>query len=84
MTLRNKNSYPKICFEIIEQLKEKLPDYLSYHSIDHTIDVANVCNDYIEFYDIPEEMAGLVLLNASLEWCNDRGIDTIHVDFESD
>jgi uncharacterized protein len=79
MTLRNKNSYPKICFEIIEQLKEKLPDYLSYHSIDHTIDVANVCNDYIEFYDIPEEMAGLIRIAAI---CHDYGFVVSPLDHE--
>ena len=70
MILRNKNSYPKICFEIIEQLKEKLPNYLFYHSIDHIIDVANVCNDYIEYYNIPEEMANLIRIAAI---CHDYG-----------
>ncbi|MGB5228036.1 MAG: HD domain-containing protein [Eudoraea sp.] len=70
MILRNKNSYPKICFEIIEQLNEKLPNYLSYHSLDHIIDVANVCNDYIEYYNIPEEMAILIRIAAI---CHDYG-----------
>lgn len=77
--LRNKNSYPKICFEIIEQLKEKLPKYLSYHSIDHIIDVANVCNDYIEYYDIPEEKAKLLRIAAI---CHDYGFIESPLDHE--
>ncbi|UCD62128.1 MAG: HD domain-containing protein [Flavobacteriaceae bacterium] len=79
MMLRNKNSYPKICFEIIEQLKEKLPKYLSYHSIDHIIDVANVCNDYIEYYDIPEEKAKLLRIAAI---CHDYGFIESPLDHE--
>lgn len=79
MVLRNKNSYPKICFKIIEQLKEKLPNYLSYHSMDHIIDVANVCNDYIEYYDIPEEMAKLLRIAAI---CHDYGYIESSIDHE--
>lgn len=79
MMLRNKNSYPKICFEIIEQLKEKLPKYLSYHSIDHIIDVANVCNDYIEYYDITEEKAKLLRIAAI---CHDYGFIESPLDHE--
>jgi len=79
MILRNKNSYPKICFKIIEQLKEKLPNYLSYHSMDHIIDVANVCNDYIEYYDIPEEMAKLMRIAAI---CHDYGYIESSLDHE--
>ena len=79
MVLRNKNSYPKICFKIIEQLKEKLPNYLSYHSMDHIIDVANVCNDYIEYYDIPEEMAKLMRIAAI---CHDYGYIESSLDHE--
>jgi len=79
MILRNKNSYPDICFEIIEQLREKLPDYLSYHSIDHIIDVANVCNEYIEYYHIPEEMAKLLRIAAI---CHDYGFIESTLDHE--
>jgi predicted metal-dependent HD superfamily phosphohydrolase len=79
MILRNKNSYPNICFKIIEQLREKLPNYLSYHSIDHIIDVANVCNDYIQYYDIPEEMAKLLRIAAI---CHDYGFIESTLDHE--
>lgn len=79
MILRNKNSYPKICFNIIEELKEKLPDYLTYHSIDHIIDVANVCNDYIDYYDIPKEMARLIRIAAI---CHDYGFVLSPLDHE--
>lgn len=64
MILRNKNAYPKICFKIIEALTEKLPDYLAYHCIDHIIDVANICEDYIKYYDVPKEMAKLIRIAA--------------------
>ncbi len=64
MILRNKNAYPKICFKIIEALTEKLPDHLAYHCIDHIIDVANICEDYIKYYDVPKEMAKLIRIAA--------------------
>ncbi|MGB5482536.1 MAG: HD domain-containing protein, partial [Eudoraea sp.] len=60
-------------------LKEKLPNYLSYHSMDHIIDVANVCNDYIEYYDIPEEMAKLMRIAAI---CHDYGYIESSLDHE--
>ncbi|MBT8294612.1 MAG: HD domain-containing protein, partial [Eudoraea sp.] len=79
MILRNKNSYPKICFEIIEQLREKLPNYLSYHSIDHIIDVANVCDNYIAYYNIPVEIANLLRIAAI---CHDYGFTESTLDHE--
>jgi len=79
MILRNKNSYPNICFEIIEQLKEKLPNYLSYHSVGHIIDVANVCNNYIEYYNIPQKMAELIRIAAI---CHDYGFIESPLDHE--
>ncbi|MCE2613033.1 HD domain-containing protein [Flavobacteriaceae bacterium D16] len=64
MELLNKRAYPKVCFEILEELSEQLPDFLTYHSIDHSIDVANVCNNYIEFYKIEKSLAKLIRIAA--------------------
>ena len=64
MTLDNKKTYPEICFQILEELKEKLAPSLSYHSYGHIIDVANVCDKYIRTYRIGEQMAKLIRIAA--------------------
>ena len=64
MVLSNKKAYPEICLKILKDLEENLPDHLTYHSLDHTIDVANVCNHYIERLKIDEEMAKLLRIAA--------------------
>lgn len=64
MDLNNKSAYPEICIEILEEFKEKLPDTLSYHSIAHTLDVANVCDHYIEQYKIQKPEADLIRIAA--------------------
>jgi len=64
MTLNNKQSYPDICFHILEELKVKLAPHLSYHSYEHIIDVANVCDKYIRTYRIGDDMAKLIRIAA--------------------
>ncbi|MGB5357412.1 MAG: HD domain-containing protein [Eudoraea sp.] len=64
MILRNKDEYPKVCFEILSELEKNLSSELTYHSIEHTVDVANVCDDYIEYYNIPKEDADLIRIAA--------------------
>ncbi len=64
IALQNKSAYPQICFELLSYMREELPDYLTYHSIDHTIGVANVCNAYIKFYDIDDQSAKLIRIAA--------------------
>ena len=64
MILRNKYSYPRICYDLLERLSKQLPDYLSYHCLDHTIDVANSSNMYIEYYGIGEDDANLIKVAA--------------------
>ena len=64
MTLDNKNTFPDICFHILEELKGKLASYLSYHSYEHIIDVANVCDKYIRLYRIDDDMAKLIRIAA--------------------
>ncbi len=64
MTLDNKKTYPDICFHILAELKGKLASYLSYHSYEHTIDVANVCDKYIRLYKIDDDMAKLIQIAA--------------------
>ncbi|MBT8266995.1 MAG: HD domain-containing protein [Bacteroidia bacterium] len=64
MTLDNKKTYPNICFQILDEYKEKLASHLSYHSYDHIIDVANVCDKYIRLYKIDDHMAKLIRIAA--------------------
>ena len=64
MTLNNKETYPDICFHILDELKAKLAPHLKYHSYNHIIDVANVCDNYIRTYRIDDEMAKLIRIAA--------------------
>jgi predicted metal-dependent HD superfamily phosphohydrolase len=40
------------------------PEHLAYHTISHTIDVANVCDHYINHYNIDKENADLIRIAA--------------------
>lgn len=64
MELENKKAYPKVCHQILDELSEKLPDYLHYHRLNHTIDVANVCNFYIDYYLLSKRVANLIRIAA--------------------
>lgn len=64
MTLNNKNKYPDICFQILNELKVKLAPYLSYHCYEHIIDVANICDNYIRLYKIDDDIAKLIRIAA--------------------
>ena len=70
MVLKNKEAYPDICFKVLADLEENLPDHLAYHCLEHTIDVANVCDFYIDHYEISEKMAKLIRIAAV---CHDYG-----------
>ena len=70
MVLGNKKVYPEICLKILKDLEDNLPKHLTYHSLYHTIDVANVCNDYIAHFKIDDEMAKLIRIAAI---CHDYG-----------
>ncbi|MBC2839545.1 HD domain-containing protein [Robiginitalea sp. SC105] len=64
MELVNRSLYPDICHRILDELDKKLPGYLTYHCLDHTIDVANVCEHYIEYYMISKRIARLIRIAA--------------------
>ena len=64
MVLSNKKAYPEICLRILKDLEENLPAHLTYHGLEHTIDVANVINHYIEHLKIDEGMAKLLRIAA--------------------
>lgn len=64
MELLNKESYPKVCFRILKDLEANLPGYVTYHRLEHTLDVANVCNHYIEHYLISDKIAPLIRIAA--------------------
>lgn len=63
-SLKNKERYPAICFNILSFMEEKWPEHLSYHTLAHTIDVANVCDKYIAHYDIDKDNADLIRIAA--------------------
>ena len=64
MNLHNKKAYPELCLQLLETLAVNLPDHLTYHSLSHTIDVANVCEAYINHYKIDEAHAKLIRIAA--------------------
>jgi hypothetical protein len=64
MELENISAYPEVCHRILKDLTEKLPGHLTYHCLEHTIDVANVCNHYIDFYMVADEPARLIRIAA--------------------
>jgi predicted metal-dependent HD superfamily phosphohydrolase len=64
MELDNKKAYPKVCHQILDELSERLPDYLHYHCLKHTIDVSNVCNFYIDYYLLSDRVANLIRIAA--------------------
>ena len=64
MLLYNKSSYPTICYDLLRRLSEQLPDHLTYHCLDHTFDVANTSNMYIEHYNIDGRSAELIRIAA--------------------
>jgi predicted metal-dependent HD superfamily phosphohydrolase len=64
MDLNNKKAYPKLCIELLATLENNLPAHLTYHSLAHIIDVANVCDAYINYYKIDEGYAKLIRIAA--------------------
>ena len=65
MELENSKAYPDLCHKILSELKEKLSDHLTYHRYEHTIDVCNVCNHYIDYYMIADHVAELIRIAAA-------------------
>ena len=49
---------------VLNKLKEDLPAHLSYHGIDHTLDVLNVCEQYIRRLKLTEEERFLLRIGA--------------------
>lgn len=64
MVLKNKGAYPQLCFELLADLEENLPNHLEYHCLEHTIDVANICEYYIKYFDLPLKEANLLRIAA--------------------
>jgi len=64
MELENIEAYPEVCHKILDDLSKKLPEHLTYHTLGHIIDVANVCNHYIDYYMISDRVARLIRIAA--------------------
>jgi len=64
VSLKNKERYPKVALHLLAYMKERWPKHLTYHALSHTIDVANVCDSYIQHYDIDQDNADLIRIAA--------------------
>ncbi|MEN2284004.1 HD domain-containing protein [Algoriphagus sp. SE2] len=56
--------YLKLRRTVLYKLKSDLPSYLSYHGLDHTLDVLNVCEQYIRRLKLSEEQRYLLRVGA--------------------
>ncbi len=68
--LQHQGMYPKVSLQILDQMQKKWPSHLTYHTLSHTYDVANVCCGYIDRYDIDDTNANLLRIAAI---CHDIG-----------
>ena len=50
--------------QVLTNLEANLPSSLTYHALDHTLDVLNVCNQYIRREQLPEEERYLLRAGA--------------------
>ena len=57
-------NYQEIRKDVLKTLEEQLPEELTYHGIHHTMDVLNVCNEYIEREGLSEAEAFLLRVGA--------------------
>ncbi|MBN3584097.1 HD domain-containing protein [Algoriphagus aestuarii] len=56
--------YLKLRKIVLSKLEAELPSYLSYHGLDHTLDVLNVCEQYIKRLGLPDEQRYLLRTGA--------------------
>jgi len=56
--------YLKLRRIVLNKLKTDLPSYLSYHGLDHTLDVLNVCEQYVRRLKLSEEDRSLLRVGA--------------------
>lgn len=50
--------------QVLSNLKANLPETLTYHALEHTLDVLNVCNQYIKRENIPHKERYLLRAGA--------------------
>lgn len=56
--------YRKLRNQVLSNLKANLPETLTYHALEHTLDVLNVCNQYIKRENIPHKERYLLRAGA--------------------
>ncbi len=56
--------YLKLRRHVLAKLKSELPQYLAYHGLNHTLDVLNVCEQYIKREKLSEEDRYLLRIGA--------------------
>ncbi|MHA7131291.1 HD domain-containing protein [Algoriphagus namhaensis] len=52
--------------QVLTRLREELPSHLSYHGIEHTMDVLNVCDQYIRRYNLSQEDRTMLKIGATV------------------
>jgi uncharacterized protein len=57
-------NYQKLKKLVLKRLNNDLPIHLTYHAVDHTLDVLEVCNQYIERLSIGNNEACLLRIGA--------------------
>ncbi len=58
------HGYRTLRKQVLSNLEANLPKTLTYHAIEHTLDVLNVCNQYIKREKLPEEERYLLRAGA--------------------
>ncbi|PZX54647.1 putative metal-dependent HD superfamily phosphohydrolase [Algoriphagus ratkowskyi] len=56
--------YRTLRIQVLSNLEANLPKTLTYHGLDHTMDVLNVCNQYIRREKLPKEERDLLRTGA--------------------
>lgn len=56
--------YLKLRRIVLKKLEADLPSYLTYHGLDHTLDVLNICEQYIRRLNLPEDQRYLLRTGA--------------------
>lgn len=56
--------YLKLRKHVLDKLKAELPQYLAYHGFNHTLDVLNVCEQYIRREKLGQEDRYLLRMGA--------------------
>ena len=58
-------SSDRVCNFVLDDLKKRLPDYVSYHNLAHTMDVIECCKKYLNIYELTPLQEDLLIIAAA-------------------